>query len=103
MKLVILDRDGVINHDSDQFIKSPEEWQAIPHSLDAIAVLNQYGYKVAVATNQSGIGRGLFTMSDLNAIHLKMLKAIREAGGEIEGIWFCPHIAKEHCLSLIHI
>ena len=97
MKLVILDRDGVINHDSDQFIKSPEEWQAIPHSLDAIAVLNQYGYKVAVATNQSGMGRGLFTMSDLNAIHLKMLKAIREAGGEIEGIWFCPHIAKEHC------
>jgi len=75
MKLVILDRDGVINFDSAQFIKSPEEWKPIPGSLAAIARLNQQGYRVVVATNQSGIGRGLFGMDTLNAIHDKMLKA----------------------------
>ena len=72
MKLIILDRDGVINQDSDSFIKNPDEWIAIPGSLEAIARLNQAGYRVVVATNQSGIARGLFDMSDLNAIHQKM-------------------------------
>ncbi len=69
MKLVILDRDGVINQDSDQFIKSPDEWKPIAGSLEAIARLNQWGYRVLVATNQSGVSRGLFDMDTLNAIH----------------------------------
>ena len=77
MKLIILDRDGVINHDSDQFIKSPDEWRPIPGALEAIARLNQAGYRVVVATNQSGIGRGLFDMATLNAIHDKMHRALR--------------------------
>jgi D-glycero-D-manno-heptose 1,7-bisphosphate phosphatase len=94
MKLVILDRDGVINQDSDQFIKSPEEWKPIPGSLEAIARLAQSGYKVVIATNQSGIGRGLFDMATLNAINNKMLKAIAQAGGRIEAIFFCPATAE---------
>ena len=76
MKLVILDRDGVINYDSKQFIKSPAEWRPIPGSLEAIARLNQAGYKVVLATNQSGVGRGLFDMDTLNAIHDKMCRAV---------------------------
>ena len=97
MKLVILDRDGVINHDSDQFIKSPEEWLPLPGSLEAIARLTQWGYRVVVATNQSGIGRGLFDMSALNAIHDKMIKAVALAGGRIDSIFFCPHAADSTC------
>ena len=81
MKLVILDRDGVVNHDSDQYIKSPAEWRAIPGSIEAIARLNQNGWRVAVATNQSGIGRGLFDMATLNAINDKMMELVfRQAG-----------------------
>ncbi|HYT86071.1 MAG TPA: HAD-IIIA family hydrolase, partial [Burkholderiales bacterium] len=71
MKLVILDRDGVINFDSDDFIKDPDEWRPIPGSLDAIARLTQESWRVVVATNQSGIGRGFFDMAALNAIHAK--------------------------------
>ncbi|MBE7423895.1 MAG: D-glycero-beta-D-manno-heptose 1,7-bisphosphate 7-phosphatase [Zoogloeaceae bacterium] len=97
MKLVILDRDGVINHDSDQFIKSPEEWRPIPGSLEAIARLTQWGYRVVVATNQSGIGRGLFDMDALNAIHDRMMKAVALAGGRIDSIFFCPHAADSTC------
>ena len=97
MKLVILDRDGVINFDSDQYIKSPEEWKPIPGSLEAIARLNQAGYRVVVATNQSGIGRGLFDMDTLNAIHDKMHKALAPAGGRIDAIFFCPHTADSNC------
>lgn len=97
MKLVILDRDGVINQDSDQFIKSPEEWKALPGSLEAIARLSQAGYRVVVATNQSGVGRGLFDMSVLNAIHDKMCKAVAQAGGRIDAIFFCPHAADANC------
>jgi D-glycero-D-manno-heptose 1,7-bisphosphate phosphatase len=97
MKLVILDRDGVINHDSDQFIKSPEEWKSIPGSLDAIARLSQAGYRVVVATNQSGVGRGLFDMAVLNAIHDKMCKAVAQAGGRIDAIFYCPHAADSNC------
>src|SRR2546428_7055368 len=81
MKLIILDRDGVINHDSDEFIKHPDEWRPIPGSLDAIARLTQGGWRVVVATNQSGIGRGLFDMAALNAIHARMHKAVNQAGG----------------------
>ena len=97
MKLVILDRDGVINFDSAQFIKSPEEWKPIPGSLEAIARLKQNGYRVVVATNQSGIGRGLFDMDTLNRIHKKMHKASFELGGRIDAIFYCPHTADSKC------
>jgi len=98
MKLVILDRDGVINYDSVNFIKSPEEWKPIPGSLEAIARLNQSDYHVVVATNQSGIGRGLFDMTALNAIHDRMHKALMPYGGRIDAIFFCPH-AQEMCCA----
>ena len=97
MKLIILDRDGVINYDSDQFIKSPEEWKPLPGSLEAIARLTQAGYRVVVATNQSGVGRGLFDMPTLNAIHEKMHKACAQTGGRIDAVFFCPHAANANC------
>lgn len=97
VKLVILDRDGVINHDSAQFIKSPEEWIPIPGSLEAIAMLNQSGFRVALATNQSGIERGLFDMTTLNAIHDKMHRALAQFGGRIDALFYCPHTADAHC------
>ena len=97
LKLIVLDRDGVINHDSDHFIKSPEEWRAIPGSLEAIARLNQAGYRVVVATNQSGVGRGLFGMTMLTSIHEKMFKALAQAGGRIDAVFYCPHAADSQC------
>ena len=97
MKLVILDRDGVINFDSVQFIKSPEEWKPIPGSLEAIARLTQAGYRVALATNQSGVGRGLFDMATLNAIHEKMHKLLSQYGGRIDALFYCPHAADSKC------
>jgi D-glycero-D-manno-heptose 1,7-bisphosphate phosphatase len=96
-RLIVLDRDGVINHDSDQFIKSPEEWRPIPGSLEAIARLHHAGYRVVVATNQSGVGRGLYDMATLNAIHEKMHKAIGQVGGRLDAIFFCPHTADSRC------
>ena len=96
-KLIVLDRDGVINHDSEQFIKSPDEWRPIPGSLEAVARLNHAGYRVVVATNQSGIGRGLFDMATLNAIHEKMHKALSHVGGRLDAIFFCPHTADARC------
>jgi len=97
MKLVILDRDGVINVDSDQFIKSPEEWTPILGSLEAIAKLNHAGYRVVVASNQSGIGRGLLDMAALNAINAKMYKALAQLGGRIDALFYCPHPAEANC------
>ena len=97
MKLAILDRDGVINFDSDQYIKSPAEWRPIPGSIEAIARLNQHGYRIAVATNQSGIGRGLFDMGTLNAINDKMMELVFRQGGRIDALFFCPHTAAESC------
>lgn len=97
LKLIVLDRDGVINHDSDQFIKSPDEWRPIPGSLEAIARLNHAGYRVVVATNQSGVGRGLFDMGTLNAIHEKMHRALAQVGGRIDAVFFCPHTADSAC------
>ena len=96
-KLVILDRDGVINADSDAYIKSPDEWLALPGSLEAIARLNQAGYRVAVATNQSGIGRGLFDMAALNAMHTKMYRQLAAVGGRVDAVFFCPHTPHDHC------
>lgn len=98
MKLVILDRDGVINVDSANFIKNPNEWIALSGSLEAIALLNQSGFRVAVATNQSGIARGLFDMATLNAINDKMHRALSQIGGRIDALFYCPHSADDHCL-----
>jgi D-glycero-D-manno-heptose 1,7-bisphosphate phosphatase len=97
MNLIILDRDGVINYDSEQFIKSPDEWRPIPGSLEAIALLNRWGWRVVVATNQSGIGRGLFDMDTLNAIHDKMIKSLAQVGGRLDAIFYCPHSADSTC------
>ena len=97
MKLVILDRDGVINKDSVNFIKNTNEWIALPGSLEAIALLNQSGFRVAIATNQSGIARGLFDMATLNAINDKMYRALAQMGGRIDALFYCPHSADDNC------
>ena len=96
-RLVILDRDGVINLDSAKFIKNPAEWKPIPGSLDAIARLNQAGFNVVVATNQSGVARGLFDMATLNSINDKMLEMVFQAGGRIDAVFYCPHAAEQEC------
>ncbi|HZY16521.1 MAG TPA: D-glycero-beta-D-manno-heptose 1,7-bisphosphate 7-phosphatase [Ramlibacter sp.] len=97
MKLVILDRDGTINADSDEYIKSPEEWLPLPGALEAIARLNHAGWRVVVASNQSGLGRGLFDIAALNAIHAKMHKALAVFGARLEAIFYCPHAPDEGC------
>jgi D-glycero-D-manno-heptose 1,7-bisphosphate phosphatase len=97
MKLIILDRDGVINRDSDAFIKTPGEWKPLPGSLEAIAKLNHLGYRVVVCSNQSGIGRGLLDMAALNAINDKMYKALAQMGGRIDALFYCPHPAEANC------
>ena len=91
MKLIILDMDGVINRDSDDYIKSEQEWQALPGSLQAIARLNQSGYHAVVASNQSGLARGKFTLQELNRIHRKMHTHLAQYGGVVEAVFFCPH------------
>lgn len=91
MNLVILDRDGVINYDSPEHVKSPEEWRPIPGTLEAVARLNRGGYRVVVATNQSGLGRRIFDIEALNRIHEKMHQQLAMVGGGIEAIFFCPH------------
>ncbi|WP_434777504.1 D-glycero-beta-D-manno-heptose 1,7-bisphosphate 7-phosphatase [Neisseria sp. Ec49-e6-T10] len=98
MKLIILDRDGVINKDRDDFVKSVEEWEPLPQSIEAIALLTQSGYQIAVATNQSGIGRKYFTTHELNQMHRKMHRLVNQQGGRINGVWFCPHKAEDNCL-----
>ncbi len=97
MKLIILDRDGVINYDSPDYIKSAEEWLPINSSIHAIARLHQAGYTVAVATNQSGVGRGYFSHEILTAIHQKMLNTVKAAGGHIDKITLCPHTPDARC------
>ena len=97
MPLVILDRDGVINEDSDAYIKSPAEWVPIPGSLEAVARLNHAGYRAVIATNQSGVARGLFGMAELNAIHQKLHAALARLGGQVDGIYFCPHGPDDAC------
>lgn len=97
MQLLILDRDGVINEESGQFIKSAAEWRPIPGSLEAIAKANRAGYRVLVVSNQSGLARGIFTIDALNQIHREMHKQINAAGGAIDAIFFCPHGPDEGC------
>ena len=97
MKLVIIDRDGTINADSTDFIKTPEEWTPLPGALDAIARLNHAGWHVVVATNQSGLGRGLFDVASLNAMHDKMHKLLAAVGGRVDAIFYCPHTPDDNC------
>lgn len=97
MKLVILDRDGTINEDRDDYVKSADEWLPVPGSLEAIAKLNHAGWHVVVATNQSGLGRGLFDMDALNRMHRKMHEALLPHGGRIDAVFFCPHAPEDEC------
>ncbi len=97
MPFIILDRDGVINYDSDEYIKSPDEWQPIPGSLDAIAHLNRAGFRVLVATNQSGVARGHYDLETLDQIHEKFMRELAAHGGYVEEIFFCPHHPEEEC------
>ena len=97
LKLIILDRDGTINEDRDDYVKSPDEWVPIPGALEAIARLNHAGWHTVVATNQSGLARGLFDTSALNAVHIKMNQALAKVGGRIDAVFFCPHGPSEGC------
>lgn len=97
MKLVILDRDGTINEDSAEFIKSEAEWKPLPGALEAIAKLNHAGWHVVVASNQSGLGRGLFDVAALNVMHAKMHKLLALAGGRVEAVFYCPHAPDQAC------
>jgi D-glycero-D-manno-heptose 1,7-bisphosphate phosphatase len=97
MKLVILDRDGTINEDRDDYVKSPDEWVPVPGSLEAIARLNHAGWHTVVATNQSGLARGLFDMATLNAIHERMNRELALLGGRIDAVFFCPHGPGDGC------
>ena len=97
MKLIILDRDGTINEDRDDFVKSPEEWVPIPGALEAIARLNHAGWHTVVATNQSGLARGTYDMAALNAMHTKMNQLLAKQGGRVDAVFFCPHAPDDMC------
>lgn len=97
MKLLILDRDGTLNRSRDDHVASADEWEALPGALEAVARLNQGGWRVVLATNQSGIGRGLFDMASLNAIHAKMHRQLAVAGARVEAVFFCPHAPEDGC------
>ncbi len=97
MKLLILDRDGTLNRSRDDYVASPDEWEALPGALEAVARLNQGGWRVVLATNQSGIGRGLFDMASLNAIHAKLHRQLATVGGRVEAVFFCPHVPEDAC------
>jgi D-glycero-D-manno-heptose 1,7-bisphosphate phosphatase len=97
VKLVILGRDGVLNEYRDDHVKAPEEWVPLPGALEAVARLNHAGWHVVVATNQSGIGRGMIDMASMNAVHAHMMQVLQRAGGRIDAVFFCPHPAEEEC------
>ena len=96
-KLIILDRDGTINADRDDYVKSPQEWQPLPRSLEAIALMNHAGWRVVIASNQSGLGRGLFDVATLNAMHDKMNHLLAQEGARVEAVFFCPHTQDDRC------
>ncbi|MEO8223214.1 MAG: D-glycero-beta-D-manno-heptose 1,7-bisphosphate 7-phosphatase [Gammaproteobacteria bacterium] len=96
-QIVVLDRDGVINRESPDFIRSPDEWLPLPGSIRAIAELNRAGFTVVVASNQSGVGRGLFSLETLEEIHARMRRTVEAAGGQLSGIFFCPHSPTDDC------
>lgn len=97
MKLIILDRDGVINEDSPDYVKSVAQWRPLPGSIQAIARLSRAGYQVVIATNQSGLGRGYFSRAELEAMHHKLTALVEEAGGQLAGIFHCPHTPEDGC------
>ncbi|QIM54106.1 D-glycero-beta-D-manno-heptose 1,7-bisphosphate 7-phosphatase [Hydrogenophaga crocea] len=97
MKLLILDRDGTLNRGRDDKVASPDEWEPLPGALEAVARLNHGGWRVVLVTNQSGIGRGLFDMASLNAIHVKMHRQLAAAGARVEAIFICPHAPEDRC------
>jgi len=97
MKLVILDRDGTINEDRDDYVKSADEWVPLPGALEAIARLNHAGWHTVIASNQSGLGRGLFDMAALNAMHAKLNQMLSRVGGRIDAVFFCPHAPDDQC------
>lgn len=97
MPLLLLDRDGVINRDSDDYIRGPADWEPIPGSIEAIAALSQAGYQLAVVTNQSGLSRGFFGLDELEAIHAELCRQVEEQGGCLAGIFYCPHSPDQHC------
>jgi len=97
MKLLILDRDGTLNRSRDDYVASADEWEALPGALEAVARLNHGGWRVVLATNQSGVGRGMFDMVSLNAIHAKMHRQLAAVGGRVEAIFFCPHAPEDAC------
>lgn len=96
-KLIILGRDGILNRFREDHVKEPEEWQPIPGALEAVAKLNHAGWHVVLATNQSGIGRGMIDMASINAVHLQMMKLLTAAGGRIDAVFFCPHTPEDQC------
>ncbi|MFN0186780.1 MAG: D-glycero-beta-D-manno-heptose 1,7-bisphosphate 7-phosphatase [Aquabacterium sp.] len=98
LKLVILGRDGILNRYRDDHVKSPQEWEPLPGALEAVARLNHAGWHAVVATNQSGIGRGMIDMAAVNAVHGQMMKRLWAVGGRIDAVFFCPHAPEEHCL-----
>lgn len=97
MKLLILDRDGTLNRSRDDYVASADEWEPLPGALEAVARLNHGGWRVVLATNQSGLGRGMFDMASLNAIHVKMHRALAAVGGRVEAVFFCPHAPEDAC------
>ena len=97
LRLVILGRDGILNVYRDDHVKSPDEWEPIPGALDAVARLNHAGWHAVVATNQSGIGRGMIDMASVNAVHLHMMQQLTEVGGRLDAVFFCPHTPEENC------
>ena len=97
MKLVIVGRDGTLNHYRDDHVKAPEEWVPIPGALEAVSKLNHAGWHVVVATNQAGLGRGLIDMAALNSVHLKMHQMLARVGGRVDGVFFCPHSPEDQC------
>jgi D-glycero-D-manno-heptose 1,7-bisphosphate phosphatase len=97
VKLIILDRDGTINEDRDDYVKSPQEWVPLPGALEAIARLNHAGWHTVLATNQSGLGRGLFDMAMLNEMHARMNQLLARHGGRIDAVFFCPHAPEDQC------
>jgi len=97
MKLIVIDRDGTLNQDPEDFIRTPDDWVPLPGALEAVARLNHAGWRVVVASNQSGLGRGLFDVATLNAVHARMHKMLGAVGGRVEAVFFCPHAPEDDC------
>jgi len=97
LKLVVIDRDGTLNREPEDYLRGPDDWEPLPGALEAVARLNEAGWRVVIASNQSGLGRGLFDVATLNAVHARMHKAVAQAGGRIEAVFFCPHAPEDEC------